>query len=83
MQRMAAACRDYAFFWNFVFCVTNPQVTGNFLPCPGQDLNLGSGERQLAVSGDARCLRPHSHQGRPAEIMEFEINTLYIYIYIY
>ena len=30
-----------------------PQLTGNFLACPGWDSNLGCGERQLAVSGNA------------------------------
>ena len=30
-----------------------PQVTGNFLTCPGWDSNPESGERQLAVSGNA------------------------------
>ena len=31
----------------------NPQVTGNFLTCPGRDLNQVSGKRPLAVSGNA------------------------------
>ena len=30
-----------------------PQVTGNFPTCPVRDSNPGSGERQLAVSGNA------------------------------
>ena len=30
-----------------------PQVTGNILTCHGWDSNLDSGERQLAVSGNA------------------------------
>ena len=30
-----------------------PQVTGNFLSSPGWDSNIGSGERQLAVSGNS------------------------------
>ena len=29
------------------------QVTGNFLTCHGRDSNLGSGERQLAIGGNA------------------------------
>ena len=29
-----------------------PQVTGNFVTCPGQDLNSGSGEGQLVVIGN-------------------------------
>ena len=42
------------------------QVTGNFLICPGWDANLGSGEGQLTVSGNALDQMPSwqalSHQ---------------------
>ena len=38
-----------------------PQDTSNFLTCPAWDSNTGSGERQLAVSGndlDRTAIRP-------------------------
>ena len=35
-----------------------PQVTSNFLTCRGQDSKPGSGERQIAVGGNALDTRP-------------------------
>ena len=40
-------------------------ITGNILTCPGRDLNPGSGERQLAVRGNALDHTADGHQGRP------------------
>ena len=46
-----------------------PQVTGNFHTCPGRDLNQGSGQRQLAVSGSTLDHRAWSLKCRPLTIL--------------
>ena len=48
-----ASCNGWRKPENLAKTIALPKVIGNFPTCSGWDLNLDSGERQLAVSGNA------------------------------
>ena len=58
--------------------LVNDKVTGNFLTCLGQDANPGSGERQLAASGNA--LDHTADRAGPRYISQDHLLTLGMYV---
>ena len=50
-----------------------PQITGNFLTCPGRDSSPGSGERQLTVSDNALEL---DHTATRAGLEAIKVNGI-------
>ena len=63
-----ANCKKWRTPENPAKTTAQPQVTDNYLTCPGRDSNTGSGERQRALSGGA--LVHMANQSRPSYFVE-------------